>query len=127
MTTEGVAAILDHQREEAADFVTLQQALWQRRYSGTVTFHYHNGVPQVVEFPGQRVRLHDGSAVIAKVRHPVELDGGALLRGQPLEPHHVALADPVLLSARDDHRLHDLTSRGRSPCAFRSAWIGSFD
>src|SRR5690242_14915089 len=75
--------------------------------------------------PRQGARLDDGVPVPMEVRDLRELDGRALLGRQPLEPDHLALADPVLLAARHDHGLHDDTSSCWTPGKSRTPRAGS--
>ena len=44
-------------REVESDLQTVLQHLWDRKYTGPVTLHCHDGVPKVIELPAPKIRL----------------------------------------------------------------------
>jgi hypothetical protein len=55
-----VADALDRIQRSEDDFATVLTAIFTRGYTGAVLLHCVNGVPKVVEFPSQQVRLRPG-------------------------------------------------------------------
>lgn len=41
----------------------LLQRLYEEQYTGSITFHWINGVPKKVEFPGDQVKLVTGGSL----------------------------------------------------------------
>jgi hypothetical protein len=52
-----IATALDARRTRPDDFATVLATIFARRYTGSFTVHCVEGVPRVVEVPGEQVRL----------------------------------------------------------------------
>lgn len=44
-------------RELESDLATVLTHLFERKYTGPVTLHCHDGVPKVIELPAPKIRL----------------------------------------------------------------------
>lgn len=52
-----VLSVLDDLQEERAEFFATLEALYLRRFCGTISLDFQNGLPKVVNFPSVRVVL----------------------------------------------------------------------
>lgn len=56
-----IGAVLGQIREEEQDFFQLLEALYDRRFTGTIVLQCRNGKPYLVEFPHTQIRLTSDS------------------------------------------------------------------
>lgn len=54
---ERLDALLAPPRTIESCFPDLIQALYDRKYTGTITLHFSNGVPKVIELPAPQIKL----------------------------------------------------------------------
>ena len=57
-----ITAALDRRTVRSEDFLAVLTTIYARRYTGSFSVHCVDGVPRVVEFPGEQVRLTGGPA-----------------------------------------------------------------
>lgn len=48
-------------RSLESDVASLLQVLYDRRYTGPITWHFLDGVPKLAEFPAPKIKLCTGS------------------------------------------------------------------
>lgn len=67
-------AVLDHCLSTPVTYADVLMALYDARYSGPITFHFHHGVPIVVDAPPADPPL---KIRLTLVEHPVQAAASA--------------------------------------------------
>src|SRR5580692_4042253 len=57
-----------------------------------------------------RLGLRHRTRIAGKCQHIAEFDGAVIIRSRPLNLHHVARSDTILLTTCADHRVHKSSS-----------------
>ena len=55
--TDRLDQLLAPPREVESDFQTVMTHLFERKYTGPVTLHFHEGVAKKVELPAPKIKL----------------------------------------------------------------------
>ena len=55
--TDRLDQLLAPPREIESDLATVMSHLFDRKYTGQVVLHYHDGVPKKVELPAPKIKL----------------------------------------------------------------------